>query len=692
MRKIVPLALALLLALPAVRARSAAAPGADRVTLDLVVKDRKGAVVPDLKAEEVEVDENGSKRPIESLTFVKPGEAAAQAPGPGTLVSLVFGMAGTDVGDVDRNRAGSDAVNQQKRAKQAVEAFLAHQLGPDTQIGVFRLGLQLWTVQPYTRDLALVRQAVDKAASNADLSLAEPDQQARKWVGETLSQLSKGNADPAVIARAEVLGKVIREGDRLLRQQQEGSPLYFLMALAKGQATAPGRKLVLYFTGGLTVSSQLDDVFKTMQSEANRARVAFYAVDVGGLATDSEMQTAGSAVTDAARASQDQNTRMSGAVTMDDAHAADKTIDSTRTNWKQPLKEMSENTGGFATLDTNDYKKAMDRLVGDLGGYYQVTYTPVNAAWDGVFRKTLVKVSRAGTKPQNGNGYFATPPDDSGPILAYERPLLEALKATEPKQDFSINAGTFRFAPGPEGRDVYLVAELPMSKLKFTTDPKTKTYRMHFSLLAVVKDLQGKAVERVSQDYPFQGPLDKLPQLQQGNVVFKRKVVVAPGRYTVEIVAQDRDSGATSVQRMPLEVPDQPGVALSSVVVIRRMEPAGAQKPGAPEDPLRGEATRIVPSLHEPIQKATTPKLPVYVIVYPQKGEAPPQQATIEVSAAGKPEGRNAVMLPAPDPDGRIRLLVQYPIDKYGPGEHELKVAVRQGTSQAEDRLAFTLQ
>ena len=693
MRKVVPLALVLLLVVP-VRGRAADAPGADKVTLDLVVKDKKGAPVPDLKADEIEVDENGSKRPIESLTFVKPGEAAPGATGPGTLVSLVFAMTGAEtVTDIDRNRAGSDSINQQKRAKQAVEAFLAHDLGADTQIGVFRLGTQLWTVQSYTHDLTLVRQAVDKAAGTADLALAEPDQKARQWVGETLAQLAKGNADPAVVARAEVLGKVIRQGDRLLRQQQEGSPLYLLMALAKGQATAPGRKSVLYFTGGLTVSEQLDDVFKTTQSEANRARVAFYAIDVGGLDTSSEAQTARTALGDVARHSREQNEKTSGAVTLDDVHVDDNVISSTRTNWKQPLKELSENTGGFATLDTNDYKKAMDRLASDLGGYYEVTYAPVNATWDGVFRKTAVKVSRAGTtKPQIGNGYFATPPDDSGPILAYERPLLEALEAAEPKQDFPINAGSFRFAPGPEGRDVYLVAELPMSKLKFTTDPKTKTYKMHFSLLAVVKDPQGKPVERVSQDYPFQGPLDKLPQLQQGNVVFKRKVVVPPGNYTVEIVAQDRDSGATSVQRMPLLVPDQPGVALSSVVVIRRMEPAPAQKPGAPEDPLRGEATRIVPSLHDPIQKATTAKLPVYVIVYPQKGEAPPQQATIEVSAAGKPEGRNAVMLPAPDPDGRIRLLVQYPIDKYGPGEHELKVAVRQGASQAEDKLAFTLQ
>jgi VWFA-related protein len=677
MRQFLVFTLGFVLLAPALRARAADTPAADKVTLDLVVKDKKGTVVPDLRPEEVEVVETGSRRPIESVRFVKPGAAAAGTPSPGNLVSLVF--------------TGMD-INQQKRAREAVDELLKHDLGAGTQIAVFRLGLQLWTVQPFTSDLALVRQAVEKAASTADLALAEPDQAARKSVADALAQLQQGKADPVAVSRAEVLGKIIRQGDRLLRQQQEGSPLYFLMAIAKGQATAPGRKTVLYFTGGLTVSGLLNEFFKSTQSEANRAHVAFYAIDVGGLETSSEAQSAAGAVRSVAKASQDQTQKTSGAVSIDDIQVDENVEASTRTNWKQPLKELSENTGGFAVLDSNDYRKPMERVAADLAGYYEVTYAPANPALDGAFRKTEVKVSRGGLKAQDRNGYFATVPDDAGPILAYELPLLEALKSSEPKQDIPFNAGAFRFAPGPEGRDIFLLAELPMSKLKFTTDAKTKTYRMHFALLALVKDAQGKVVERVSQDYPFQGPADKLPQMQQGNVVFKRKAVVPPGRYTVEIVAQDRDSGATSVHRMPLEVPAQPGVALSSVVVVRRTEAAPPLTPGAPEDPLRGEASRIVPSLNDTIQKATTPKLPVYVVVYPQPGESAPPQMTFEFSSQGKTEGRSAVTLPPADADGRIRFLAPIPIDRFGPGEHQLKVTVRQGSTQAEETAGFTLQ
>ena len=50
--------------------------------LDVVVKDKKDVVVPDLRPEEIEVTENGRKRPVESVRFVKPGEAPEGLPTP----------------------------------------------------------------------------------------------------------------------------------------------------------------------------------------------------------------------------------------------------------------------------------------------------------------------------------------------------------------------------------------------------------------------------------------------------------------------------------------------------------------------------------------------------------------------------------------------------------------------------------
>ena len=110
--------------------------------------------------------------------------------------------------------------------------------------------------------------------------------------------------------------------------------------------------------------------------------MSFYAIDVAGLDTYSE---AGARATLSPRwrkraASRGQKT--SGATSTAEIRVDENAEASTRTNWKQPLKELSENTGGFAVLDTNDYRKPMERLVADLGGSYEVTYAPSVAAWD----------------------------------------------------------------------------------------------------------------------------------------------------------------------------------------------------------------------------------------------------------------------------------------------------------------------
>ena len=183
--------------------------------------------------------------------------------------------------------------------------------------------------------------------------------------------------------------------------------------------------------------------------------MGFYAIDVGGLDTWSEAQSARERPRATwPRRAASRARRRAAATSRDEIKVDENAEASTRTNWKQPLKELSENTGGFAVLDTNDYRKPMERLAADLGGFYEITYAPSIAAWDGAFRSTEVKVSRGGTKVQHGNGYIATPPDDAGPILAYELPLLEALKAAEPKKDFPVTAGTFALrldARGPRG-------------------------------------------------------------------------------------------------------------------------------------------------------------------------------------------------------------------------------------------------
>src|SRR4029079_2399579 len=103
---------------------------------------------------------------------------------------------------------------------------------------------------------------------------------------------------------------------------------------------------------------------------------------------------------------------------------------------------------------------------------------------------------------------------------------------------------------------------------------KAKTYKLQFSLPALVSDDQGHIVDRFSDDYPFEGPLDKLPWLKRGNLIFKRAFSLKPGKYKVDFVAQDRGSGKTSVESQAMTVLPAGACALSSISVITRIADA----------------------------------------------------------------------------------------------------------------------
>ena len=55
--------------------------------------------------------------------------------------------------------------------------------------------------------------------------------------------------------------------------------LLALWALVKEQKQLPGRKTVVYFTGGMNVPPEYDDRFRAIVADANLANVTVYAIN-----------------------------------------------------------------------------------------------------------------------------------------------------------------------------------------------------------------------------------------------------------------------------------------------------------------------------------------------------------------------------------------------------------------------------
>ena len=211
------------------------------------------------------------------------------------------------------------------------------------------------------------------------------------------------------------------------------------------------------------------------------------------------------------------------------------------------------------------------------------------------------------------------------------------------------------------------------------------------NVMALVKDASGTVVERLSNTYPLEGPLENLPSLQRGNIIFKRQLWLPPGRYTLSTVVRDQQADKVSVRQLPLRVfPEAPGIDVSTVAVVKRLDKAGDQA-DVVEDPFRTGPMRIAPSLATPISKAANPKISAFVVLYPDKGLADPPSLTIEFAQGPTIIGRFTPTLDQPDADGRISCVATFPVDGFAPGTYELRAIARQGGSQDETRTTFTI-
>ena len=681
---------------PVFRARTTA------VLLDVVVRDKRGRPVLDLRPDEITVLESGVARDVRSFRLIDAGTGvAADAAAPAgathdrdptprvTLISLVFDHLGQ---------------NARQLALKAAQDYLKTSLPGTHRVAVFSLDQRLRMLQGFTRDVEALSAAVTRATSSVlkedapalpGASHERAGDTAYAKVGDSelsvteRSTIASDNADPQyreTILRMQALASTIDTS------QRGHATLYPLMVLARAQSALDGRKAILLFSEGLQVPDSVEESFRTAISEANRANVSIYAVDARGLDTARDLQAAGAALEKASRISQ-QAVGQSGAdpTSMDEMLNDDRVVASLRSSTQSVLRELAESTGGVLVANSNDLGKGLDRVGADLASYYEIAYVPQSGEADGRFRKVDVKVARKGVDVTSRSGYFALPASDGTPLLPYELPLLTAAAATPAPRAFDFQASAFRFHETPRGRQFTLVAEVPIGALSVEEDKKTRQYRLRVDVMALVTDAAGAIVERLSNTYPLDGPLTNLPGLQRANIVFKRQLWLGPGRYTLTTVVHDRQADTVSVRQLPIRVfPESPGIDVSTVAMVKRVDKAGDQ-PDVVEDPFRNGAMRIAPSLAAPISKAANSQISAFVVLYPDKTIAEPPTLTIEFAQGSTIVGRSAPALDKPDAHGRITCVATFPADGFAPGTYELRAIARQGASQDETRTTFTI-
>src|SRR5262245_23886621 len=685
----------------------------EEVLLDVVATDKRRRPVSDLKAEEIEVYEDGVKQQTTSFRRIDRNQpagtaiaTAATSGAPGTapppvvdplrqinLVTMIF-----------------ERLNNESRilARDAATEFLKSELRPNTMDAVFTLEMRMNVLAQFTNNYERLKAAVDRATGAATMQFTEQSDAIKRELENFVraqANVDSQSANPqgtggqgigqaAVEAKlAELTINTLRTTDEAQRQQQGSASLFSLLAMVREQRRLAGRKTVLYFSEGLRITPNLTDVFRTTISAANRSNVSFYAIDARGLQTARQTDDARATLNAAVTASQQQQrSRGSGPVTLEQLKSNDTAEDSILKNSQANLAALAENTGGFLIANTNDIRSPIKRIGAELASYYEISYTPTMREYDGKFREINVKILRPDVAVQTRSGYFAVPPSEASTVvLGYELPMLAALASSKLPRDFEYRATAMRFESNASGTHYAMMFEVPIANLTINPDQEKKIYRAHFSLMALVKNAEGAVVQRFSQDYPLEGPIDRLEGLKRGNVVFVRNFWLAPGRYTLETVGHDHEPNRLSARRsIIIATPARQSVSMSSVAVIKRVDPVDATVKD-PDNPFRFADGKIIPNLGEEILPTAGTKVSFYFIVYPATGSSEKPQLTLEFLLDGEVIAKASPELSQPDAQGRIPYIATVPTETFKGGRYELRAVVQQGQQAVEEHAFFTI-
>jgi VWFA-related protein len=659
---------------------------AQEVLLDVVVRDRRGNLVRDLKPGELTVSEDGVQQKIRSFRLVsdKPEtseEPARRAAGPEgarldparqiNLVSLVFQAMGP------RSR---------EFARGAAMELIEKEFGSNTYLAVFSMDYRLNVLQQFTGDKALIRKAVERAATGQYSQFVQDSE-------KVLGQIRASDGAPsgtlpdveihAGSANGMIAGLMYEEALFGVADITGMRVVEALKRMVGRHERLPGRKTVLLLSEGLVLPPNNQEPFRKTMSAANRANVSIYCLDARGLTTQPAGANSAELLNRAADLSQRRQANRQDNYRPEDFKQEDLMIAGFKGNYQENLAELAEGTGGFLIANTNDLRTPLARLMEDVRTHYEIGYAPASANWDGRFRKIAVEVARPGLRIQTRNGYFALPKLAGATIEPFEMAALSALAAKPRPRAIPFYSAALRLR-GDETASRYAIGfEVPIANLTAGGEANSHSVRIHTSMLALVKDEAGQVVHKSSKEVDIFVARERLPEYRQGSVTYSGQVYLPRGRYTLETAVVDHEANAAGARQSPLAVP-QSAQLLSDITLVRKVEAVAGG--GDAADPLQFSGGRVQPALSG-VARAGIP-VALYLVAYPQKDAGDPS-ITIEIRRDGILLATETPALQPPDASGAIHLLISSALQ---PGIYDVAARIRQGNRTAQERTVFTVE
>jgi VWFA-related protein len=370
--------------------------GINFVRVDVIVTDKAGRQVSDLKSEDFEVTEDGKPQKVETFKLIE----ITTGPTPGAQPPSEIR---TDY-DEEREAARDDVrlfamflddyhVRRESSLsmREQIARFIETQLGPSDMIGVM-YPLQPTATVRMTRNHAAIQRAIQQFEGRKyDYTPRNAmEEKYAYYPAEVVERIRNQVSMSAIEALVYRMGS-LKEGRKALLLVSEGFTNMLPPQLRAPVAAMPGIGAVdrdnpnagnsaIEDRAAWTSSLDLNQDLREIYTAANRNNVAIYTIDPRGLATN--------------EFGIDQNINM-----RTDRNYLTSTMDT--------LRVLAEETDGRAIVNRNDVTIAMKQIVQDTSAYYLLGYNSAAAPTDGKFHEIKVRVKRPGLQVRSRKGYWA---------------------------------------------------------------------------------------------------------------------------------------------------------------------------------------------------------------------------------------------------------------------------------------------
>ena len=683
------------------------------VLVDVVVRDKKGKPVSGLTAEDFQVFEDGVPQKIISCDASgllapmaepvpparhaeqgqpgQPGELPRTAePGEGqTVVALVF-----------------DWLTEQSRAEAYKAArTLVDDMKPGDYAGVFSVDHSLHRLVPFTRDTTALSAGFELALTRPRPSTARVQgAQANALLNRPETSPTAGAEDPNVPAppnpadptdTSQPPASATAATDQLFAAELQAIDDFDRYASKEIQATAvsdslrglvqllaplPGRKTVVLFSEGLSVTNSTVERWGHLTDEANRQNVSFYTFDAQGLRVQSDQAAMGRLL------GSSFGTGYSRGAYADNMEQRNEALLGGTTHG---LAELASSTGGQYISNTNNLTGAFARVNEDRRSYYMLSYSSTNPTLDGKFRSITVKVLRQNVLVRARRGYLASPTIEHADTREYETTATAALSERPTPRAFPFQLQALSTPmPGRPGL-VSLVASVPSGVLSFTEDSTTSRFKGQATILAQLTS-HGEVVGHQSQHYDLNGDAAHLAQTREERILFFASPEVPAGRTQIDWVVRDDVGGQASVARSILDVPEPGTLMVGDLFLVARTERAPKDK-AIERNPLAWEGLLLYPAFGEPVSRSKTPEISFALpLVVDPKDPAP--AATVRLLVADKALAELPFELGTPQKDGRLVAVGRLPLSTVPGGVYTLQVTIGTGAAAQVRETALTVE